>query len=145
MLRMELSLGVLIKYICEELQRQGNAKLKAWDLTFPQMIVLMELDAAEGKQCFLKDLEKELRVAQSTAAGIIARLEKKGYAESLSMPNDKRVKIVHLTEKGQARCNSCKGVISQSGVNLVNGFSQEELEDLLYLLQKMAENLEKKI
>lgn len=142
---MELSLGILIKFICEELHRQGNEKLKNWDLTFPQMIILLELESAESKCCFLKDLEKRLRVSQPTVVGIVSRLIKKGYAEAMPASTDKRAKRIRLTLEGQQQCDLCKGIVAQSGANLVKGFSQEELEQLTHLLRKLALNLENKI
>ena len=73
--------GKLIKQINDELRKNANNAMRALDMTVAQLEVLLELDSAPEKQRSLKELEQRLHVAQSTAAGIIARLEQKGFAE----------------------------------------------------------------
>ena len=73
----------LIKQINDELRKNANNAMRAQDMTVAQLDALLELDHAPGKQRSLKELEQSLHVAQSTAAGIIARLEQKGFVDSL--------------------------------------------------------------
>ena len=48
----------------------------------------MELQEAEQKQRSMKELERKFCVAQSTVAGIISRLEQKGFVEAFGDASD---------------------------------------------------------
>ena len=73
--------GLLIKQIDEELRKNANNALRPQDMTMAQLEALVELDRAPEGRRSLKELEQILHVAQSTAAGIIVRLERKGLVE----------------------------------------------------------------
>ena len=87
-----LTCGTLIKQIHDGLEKQANNSLRPQDLTMAQVRVLIELRFAPERQMALKELERRLHVAQSTAAGIVARLEQKGFVESFGDANDRRIK-----------------------------------------------------
>ena len=63
--------GKLIEQLHDELERQTNNALIRQNLTLTQMHVLMKLEAVPGHHLPLKEREKLLHVAQSTAAGIV--------------------------------------------------------------------------
>ena len=88
---------VLIRQIHTELEENANNSLRQDDLTMSQINVLIELAQAEGNQMELKRLEQLLHVAQSTAAGIVRRLEQKGFVEGYGSPEDKRIKMTRIT------------------------------------------------
>ena len=73
--------GQLIKLLHDRLERHANNTLRGKDLTMMQVAVLMELQEAEQKQRSMKELERKFCVAQSTVAGIISRLEQKGFVD----------------------------------------------------------------
>ena len=80
-MRERVTCGTLIKQIHDGLEKQANNSLRTQGLTMSQMGVLIELHFSPEKQMPLKELERRLHVAQSTAAGIVARLEQKGFVE----------------------------------------------------------------
>ena len=77
----ELACGKFIKRIREELRKNANNAMRGQNMTVAQLETLMELDRAPEKRLSLKELEQSLHVAQSTAAGIIVRLEQKGFVD----------------------------------------------------------------
>ena len=95
------SCGTLLKQIHDALEKQANNSLRADGLTMAQVGVLLMLDRAEHRQMPLKELEKALHVAQSTAAGIVSRLEQKGLVESFGDAEDRRVKVVRLSGRSR--------------------------------------------
>ena len=97
------SCGSLLKQINDALERQANNSLRVDDLTMAQMGVLLALDRTDSKQMTLKELERIIRVAQSTAAGIVSRLEQKGFVECFGSAEDRRIKVVRLSESGAQR------------------------------------------
>ena len=118
--------GALIKQIHDELEKKANALLRQQDLTLSQMNVLMELEAAPGHQLSLKELEGLLHVAQSTAAGIVARLEHKGFVESFTDENDRRAKKVSITPSGMVCCQNAASHIQDMESQLLSGLTEPE-------------------
>ena len=92
--------------------------------------------------CFKnKELESILNVAQSTCAGIINRLAAKEFVECFTKPNDKRIKLVHLTEAGEKYVRDVEQEIEELNDILYSGVSPEELDTLFSLLQKLYDNI----
>ncbi len=133
--------GQLIKLLHDRLEKQANNTLRGKDLTMMQVAVLMELQEAEKKQRSMKELERRFCVAQSTVAGIISRLEQKGFVETLGDTSDKRIKVVHITPTGEACCREAAGFMEEAEQMLLHGFSEEEKAIFNQLLARAAENM----
>lgn len=129
--------GVLLKQIHDSLEKRINHALRAQDLTMAQFGVLVELCLMPEKQMPLKELERRLHVAQSTAAGIVARLEQKGLVRGIGSPHDRRVKVVCITPKGE-KCFQCTDQDMQNvEEQLLSALSLQERDTLLQLLQRL--------
>ncbi len=133
--------GQLIKLLHDRLEKQANNTLRAQDLTMMQISVLMELQKTEQKQLSMKELERKFCIAQSTVAGIISRLEQKGFVEAFGDAADKRVKLVHITPAGKNCCKEAAGYMEQAEQTLLQGFSEEEKTMFNLLLTRAAENM----
>lgn len=132
----------LIKQIHDRLEKRANNSLRAQDLTMMQVSVLIALHYSERQQLSMKELERRFGIAQSTVAGIISRLEQKGLVEALSDPEDKRVKLVHITQIGETCYAEAAGSMQEAEETLLDGLSDEERTTLNRLLIRIAENLE---
>lgn len=130
--------GKLIKQIHDELEKQANSALGSRNLTLAQMHVLMELDAVQERQLTLKQLEGLLHVAQSTAAGIVGRLEQKGYVECCADAKDRRVKRVSITAAGMECCQDAQDDIKAMEEQLLFRLTALEKEQFCFLLQKIC-------
>lgn len=135
------SCGLLVKQIHDELEKQSNNALRSSDLTLAQMGALLELRGRAEKQMSLKELERSLRVAQSTAAGIVSRLEQKGFVEAFGDPDDRRVKLVRITETGEHCCRSADRSMAETENRLLSGLTETERSILLSLLEKVRDSL----
>ena len=133
--------GQLIKLLHDRLEKQANNTLRGKDLTMMQISVLMELQEAEQKQRSMKELERKFCVAQSTVAGIISRLEQKGFVEAFGDASDKRIKLVHITPDGEACCREAAGYMAEAEQMLLHGFSEDEKTIFNQLLARAAENM----
>ena len=89
----------------------------------------------------MKDLERKLCVAQSTVAGIISRLEQKGFVEAFGDASDKRVKLVHITSAGEDCCREAAGYMAEAEQMLLHGFSEDEKVMFNQFLARAAENI----
>ena len=132
--------AVLIRQIHTELEKNANNSLRQDDLTMSQINVLIELAQAEGNQMELKRLEQLLHVAQSTAAGIVRRLEQKGFVEGYGSPEDKRIKMIRITPEGLACCKKAWAGAQEVETQLTSALTDTERTILVSLLQKVRDS-----
>ncbi|MGN1351162.1 MAG: MarR family winged helix-turn-helix transcriptional regulator [Anaerovoracaceae bacterium] len=133
--------GFHIKHINDVLQRDANNTLRSEDLTLSQIDVLLHLERAPGGELSLKELEKRLQVAQSTAAGIVVRLENKKFVEAYASRNDKRIKMVRITRLGLGCCASARLHMKQTEERLLGRLTENERITFITLLKKVSEGL----
>lgn len=131
--------GWFIKRINNALEREANANLQAMNLTMQQNRALIMLAHTPGCTMPLKAMEEQFGTAQSTVAGLVSRLEKKGLVEALSDPADKRVKLVRLTEEGMCLHDTTRQGIVASEERLTSLLTDEERQVLLTCLKKVYE------
>ena len=137
------SCGGLIKQIHDALERNANNAMRPQGMTMAQFGVLLALDRAEDGILPLKTLEqKTLRVAQSTAAGIVNRLEQKDFVESFGDSGDRRVKLVRITAAGKACCREAERNMERAEEKLLSGLTETERSICLALLKKVRDTVE---
>lgn len=136
-----ISNGLLIKQLHDSLECRANNRLRPKGLTMMQVAVLMVLRETEEQQLAMKSLEHHFQVAQSTMAGIIVRLEQKGYVESAGDAADKRIKLVRITAAGKVCCEESVKFQQEAEDELLQGFSQEEREVFNELLVRAVNNV----
>ena len=111
---------------------------------FPEFVsglCLWKYRQSEQKQRSMKELERTFCVAQSTVAGIISRLEQKGFIEAFGDASDKRIKVVHITPAGEVCCREAAGYMAEAEQMLLHGFSEDEKALFNQLLARAAENI----
>lgn len=131
--------AALIKQINDSLERQANNILREDDLTIMQAAVLIELDQSDKKTLSLKDLEHTFGVAQPTMLGIVKRLTQKNLTETLGSPEDKRIKLVRLTEQGQLKCSAGYAHMDSAEDSLLRTLSEDERKEFRRMLLKIKD------
>ncbi|MCM1055454.1 MAG: MarR family transcriptional regulator [Bacteroides sp.] len=142
----EFQIFELLKRISDTMEKKANCDLLSNDITASQIKMLFALLNAECScekgYLPLKELERRFGVAQSTAAGIIQRLEKKELVESVTDSEDKRIKIVRITEKGRQICRSAMKSMHEGHRQMFSGFTEEDKHTFKTLLQKILNNFQ---
>ena len=133
--------GLYFKKISDAMAKRANRSLQSHNLTLSQFHMLMALASSKEKTYSLKELEAHFRVAQSTMAGLVARLEHKGMLETLSDPEDRRIKRVQLTQVGLKTSQACRADIRQTEETLVAGLNEEEKTLLMDMLRRVYASL----
>ncbi|MBE5809451.1 MAG: MarR family transcriptional regulator [Clostridiales bacterium] len=131
--------GWFIKCIDNALEKEANQNLQALNLTMQQNRVLILLAHAEEHTLSLKALEEHFGAAQSTVAGLVSRLEKKGLVEAVASPADRRVKLARLTEEGAHIHAQSRQNVVDSEARLTANLSPQEREVFLTCLKKVYE------
>lgn len=133
--------GVYVKMLSDYMEREVNRSLCSLELTFSQHKVLMLLTHRPDHTSALKAVESEFHAAQSTVAGLAARLEKKGLVVSLQDESDHRIKYIRITPEGLALCEKARQRIIAADERLVASLSPEERAQLLRLFQRMCQSI----
>ena len=136
------SCGALVKQIHDALEKDANNMMRSKGLTMAQFCVLMILREAEGLQAPLKELERALHVAQSTAAGIVSRLEQKRYVTCYTSQEDRRIKMVRLTPEGLECCRQADQGMAEAESKIFSGMTQAEQDIFYVLLKKVRDSLQ---
>ena len=136
-----ITCGLLIKQINDALEKRANNMLRPARLTVTQLGALLALDRAPNGNLTMKDMERELHVAQSTTVGIMSRLEQKGFLELKTDPNDRRSRQIIISGKGLACHERMHAVITENESRIVQGFTQEEKTLFTQFLQRAIENV----
>lgn len=142
----EFHIFELLKRISDTLEKRANSELQSNGITASQVKMLFALlssERFEKKGCLtLKELERRFGIAQSTAAGIIKRLEIKKLVESFNGDDDKRVKSVRITESGREICRNARDNMKKGNKRMLKDFTNEEKKVFSSLLQKLMNNIE---
>ncbi len=80
-------------------------------------------------------------MAQSTAAGIVSRLEQKGFVECFGSAWDRRVKVVRLSEAGAQRCRVSERGMAEAEAHILSSLTEAEREIFTMLLRKVRDSL----
>lgn len=129
--------GWYIKRIDNALAREAVRNLSAHQLTLQQGHALLLLSQAPGRRMSMKELEAQFDAAQSTVAGLVMRLEKKGLVRGMTDAHDRRVKLVELTDDGLALQQACHEEMLASERRLEALMTPEELNVLMGCLKKI--------
>jgi DNA-binding MarR family transcriptional regulator len=82
----------------------------------------------------LTQISQGLMLENPTVTGLIDRLEKLGYVKRTDHPNDRRVYLVHLTEKGNKVANKALPIVKKLNEEIKKGYSKEEVENFKKVL-----------
>ena len=134
------SIGLYLKLIDNIMTASMNTCLKRFDLTFAQM-ELLHLLRRNGGVMQQRDIENTYGVAHTSVIGILQRMEKKGFLTVSVDPDDRRRRIVMLTENTEPFFDEAKRLHDETDLRLTQALSEEEYSQLSYLLQKLYHNL----
>ena len=137
--------GWYIKRIDNALAREACRNVQSHNLTMQQSHLLFVLSDAENHTRTLKELESIFGCAQSTLAGLVTRLEKKGLVEGFTDPRDRRIKHVRLTESGAEMRQTCHKDILQSEKRMSAGMTEEEKQICMNVFEKICNNAEERL
>ena len=130
---------IMMKTISEEMQRRNDSFLKDFDLTFSQGRVLKIVYGESGKVT-QKDIEDILFVSHPATRGIIKRLEEKGYIFTATDKEDKRHKVLFITEDGKAKVEAIESSVSKEKTPF-DDIDDGDREDFKRILRKIIANI----
>jgi len=135
------SIGGIIKYISDKVRQKADNNLKDHNVTLSQVRVLNFLWRENGS-CSQKQIEDFLQVSHPTVVGLVSRMEQSGYIQTSVSPDDKRNKIVTVTDSGMALASELCRFMDDMDNRMLEGLSEEQQSQLANMLLTVAKNLE---
>jgi DNA-binding MarR family transcriptional regulator len=102
------------------------------EVTPVQIVLLFFLQKNDGSS--LTQISQGLMLENPTVTGLIDRLEKSGYVKRSDHPNDRRVYLVHLTEKGKKVANKALPIVKRLNEQIKEDYSEREIENFKKVL-----------
>lgn len=135
------SIGGMIKYISDKVRQKADNNLKNHNVTLSQVRVLNFLWRENGS-CSQKQIEDFLQVSHPTVVGLVSRMEQSGYIQTSVSPDDKRNKIVTVTDSGMSlACELCR-YMEDIDKRMLVGLTDEQQVQLADMLYIVAQNFE---
>jgi DNA-binding MarR family transcriptional regulator len=118
----------LISKVCQKLiiNLQKAFSESGIEVTPIQVMLLFYLQKNDGSS--LTQISQGLMLENPTVTGLIDRLEKLEYVKRSDHPNDRRVYLVHITEKGKKVANKALPIVKRLNEQIVEGYSEKEIK-----------------
>ncbi|WP_295763959.1 MarR family winged helix-turn-helix transcriptional regulator [uncultured Oscillibacter sp.] len=140
-LRREPSLGPTLGWAAQLAKARMDARVSQYDVTPAQTHVLLYLHHHGGGQVLQHELTGHMRVKPSTMNGVLDRMEEKGLVRRSISGRDARRRLITLTEKGEEQQALFQKSFLDTEEAMVRGFTAQEREALLSLLERVIQNL----
>ena len=130
-----------IGMIARALDSISNIEFKEYDLTKGQYLYLVRI--CENPGIIQEKLAEMIKVDRTTASRAIKKLEINGFIEKKEDDQNKKIKKLFPTKKGE---NIYPFIIRENDYSnkvALSGFSENEIETIYNLLQKVRKNVEK--
>ncbi len=121
--------------VSNKIVRNYRPFLKELDLTYPQYIVILAL--LEENHVSIQKLLCMTKIDGGSLTLILDKLKKKGYLNCNPSPEDKRKKIITLTDKGDEVKNKAMEICSTMKCSMT-GFDEKDIQELSALLDKFG-------
>ncbi|MGP4080667.1 MarR family winged helix-turn-helix transcriptional regulator [Pseudalkalibacillus sp. R45] len=130
-----------IGMIARALDSISNIEFKEYDLTKGQYLYLVRI--CENPGIIQEKLAEMIKVDRTTAARAIKKLEMNGFIEKKEDHQNKKIKKLFPTEKGNNVYPFIKRENEYANNVALEGFSESEAEAMFNLLQRVRKNIEK--
>ena len=97
-----------------------------------------------GEAIAQKELAEHFEISAAAASGTVKKLEKGGYVRISPAEDDMRRYDIVITEKGKKVAKQSREIFDSVDRQMVDGFTDEELETFRLCLEKMKYNIERR-
>ncbi|MGX6445198.1 MarR family winged helix-turn-helix transcriptional regulator [Neobacillus sp. K501] len=130
-----------IGMIARALDSISNIEFKEYELTKGQYLYLVRI--CENPGIIQEKLAEMIKVDRTTAARAIKKLEMNGFIEKKDDQQNRKIKKLFPTVKGEKVYPFIKRENDYSNNVALKGFSEKEGETIFNLLQRVRKNVEK--
>lgn len=130
-------ISILIKKSSLVFDKISNQLLMPYDLTGSQFKILMVLYKTPDCSVRQADLEAKFSMANPTVTGLVQKLEAKDLVKRIPHPEDKRSKVLILTERAKKMREELLALADSLENQMTANLTEEEYGQLALLLTKM--------
>ena len=116
---------------------EETSSLLDYDLTLQQIRVFAFVLARE--ETAINKVADALDIRPNVATGIVQRLVERGFIERREDANDRRIRLLTVTDRGVALINELTGIILAKERQFLDRLTDEQLQQLRDLLAVMGE------
>lgn len=134
----ELNIGLLLFIPYRAMENRVIDALHAagFDITTAQMKIVQRI-GPDGTR--LTELAEQAQVTKQTAGFLVDQLEKAGWVERVADPDDKRARLVRITERGQRTVPVANGVVAEVEAEWTAHLGQQRMTQLRRALTQLRE------
>lgn len=109
-------------------------------LSLAKYEVLVAIDDSENGEITMSNLSRELNVSNANMTGMTSRLQADGYLQKKSLPTDRRIFSVVLTDEGEDILEKAKVKYSSIVRDLLAKIDDQQAADFSNFLAKIVGN-----
>ena len=128
---------ILIKKASLVFDKISNQLLTPYDLTNSQFKILMVLYHAPEGSVRQIDIENKFAMTNPTVTGLVQKLEAKDLVKRMPHPEDKRSKVLVLTDRAIAMKEELLALADDLERQMTQNLNHDECEQLAALLLKI--------
>jgi MarR family transcriptional regulator for hemolysin len=125
--------------VSRKMRTAFNQQVTARGLTYPRARVLFRL--TKKQNISQRDLACELELEQATIVRLLDRMEEHGLIERRPDANDRRAKLVALTDHGAEQARLVAAIADQIREQVFRDFDTGEMRIALAVLERIGSNL----
>lgn len=129
--------AILIKKTALVIEKLSNQVLAPYELSHTQYKIMMVLYCNSDKTIRQTDIEERFSLTNPTVTGIIQNLEKKGLVQRVQNPNDRRSKLLCLTEHAIEIKDELRALGEKLETLITDNLTEKECDRLCGLLKKI--------
>lgn len=129
--------AILVKKTALVIEKLSNHALTPYELTHTQYKILMLLYRKQDQTLRQIDVENHFAMTNPTVTGIIQNLEKKGLVQRVPNPDDKRSKLLVLTERALSMRRELHALGEALEKQVTTNLTRQESQQLIKLLNKI--------
>lgn len=130
-------ISILIKKTSLVFDKISNQLLTSYDLTGSQFKILMVLMHAPEGSVRQIDIENKFAMTNPTVTGLVHKLEAKDLVKRMPHPEDKRSKVLALTDRAMAMKEELLALADNLEQQMTRNLNDDEREQLAMLLLKI--------
>lgn len=117
-----------------------DRNVKSLGIHHTQHRILMYISRHDGV-ISQKQISERFEISPAAVAGTIKKLEHNGYITRTVSENDNRYNDIQITDKGRKIIDDSRSFFIKIDKKTFENFTDEEVEQLMYLLNKMKKSL----
>ncbi len=123
--------------VAQELNRKMMDELS---LSLAKYEVLAAVNSSDNGEITMSNLSRELNVSNANMTGMTSRLQSDGFLIKRSLPSDRRIFSVVLTEEGQDILAKAAKKYAELAREILSNLEDGMITDLTNFLQKVGKN-----